>query len=106
MPAGQFVPHRDAMPVEFGGRTWPVEATTPDAFEGVDIAIFSAGGGGMSTDCLSLARLGSAWLASNITPLKSGIPIRMTPKIRIKEAATEMAPAGIHFRQLISGDLR
>ncbi len=31
--------------VEFGGRSWPVEETTPDAFEGVDIAIFSAGGG-------------------------------------------------------------
>jgi aspartate-semialdehyde dehydrogenase len=31
--------------VEFDGRTWPVEVTTPEAFEGVDIAIFSAGGG-------------------------------------------------------------
>ena len=31
--------------VEFGGRTWPVEVATPDAFEGVDVAIFSAGGG-------------------------------------------------------------
>lgn len=35
----------DGRSVEFGGRSWPVQATTPDAFEGVDIAIFSAGGG-------------------------------------------------------------
>ena len=35
----------DGRTVEFGGRTWPVEVTTPDAFDGVDIAIFSAGGG-------------------------------------------------------------
>ena len=35
----------DGRSIDFGGRTWPVEATTPDAFEGVDIAIFSAGGG-------------------------------------------------------------
>ena len=35
----------DGRIVEFGGRIWPVEVTTPEAFEGVDIAIFSAGGG-------------------------------------------------------------
>ncbi len=30
--------------IAFGGREWPVEVATPDAFEGVDVAIFSAGG--------------------------------------------------------------
>jgi aspartate-semialdehyde dehydrogenase len=35
----------DGRTVEFAGRSWPVETTTPEAFEGVDIAIFSAGGG-------------------------------------------------------------
>jgi aspartate-semialdehyde dehydrogenase len=35
----------DGRSVEFGGRSWPVELTTPAAFEGVDVAIFSAGGG-------------------------------------------------------------
>jgi len=35
----------DGREVEFGGRTWPVEVASPEAFEGVDIAIFSAGGG-------------------------------------------------------------
>jgi aspartate-semialdehyde dehydrogenase len=30
--------------VSFGGRPWPVEVATPDAFEGVDVAMFSAGG--------------------------------------------------------------
>lgn len=28
----------------FGGKEWPVEVATPEAFEGVDIALFSAGG--------------------------------------------------------------
>ena len=31
--------------VSFAGRQWPVREATPDAFEGVDIALFSAGGG-------------------------------------------------------------
>jgi aspartate-semialdehyde dehydrogenase len=31
--------------VAFGGRDWPVQVATPDAFDGVDIALFSAGGG-------------------------------------------------------------
>jgi aspartate-semialdehyde dehydrogenase len=31
--------------VDFGDRTWPVRTAEPDAFEGVEIALFSAGGG-------------------------------------------------------------
>ncbi len=31
--------------VEFDGRQWPVRTATPDAFDGVDVALFSAGGG-------------------------------------------------------------
>jgi len=31
--------------VSFAGRQWPVREATPEAFEGVDIALFSAGGG-------------------------------------------------------------
>ncbi len=34
----------DGRRVDFGGRQWPVQEATPDAFEGVDIALFSAGG--------------------------------------------------------------
>ena len=34
----------DGRSVDFGGRRWTVEESTPDAFEGVDIALFSAGG--------------------------------------------------------------
>lgn len=30
--------------VTFGGHEWPVQVATPEAFEGVDVAIFSAGG--------------------------------------------------------------
>lgn len=34
----------DGRAVELGGRTWPVLEATPEAFDGVDIALFSAGG--------------------------------------------------------------
>ncbi len=30
--------------VRFGGRDWPVQVSSPEAFEGVDICLFSAGG--------------------------------------------------------------
>jgi aspartate-semialdehyde dehydrogenase len=35
----------DGRSIEFAGRSWPVVEATPDAFDGVDIALFSAGGG-------------------------------------------------------------
>ena len=31
--------------LRFAGRDWPVQVATPESFEGVDIALFSAGGG-------------------------------------------------------------
>src|SRR3990170_8502448 len=47
-PVGELRPlasRSDGRSVDFGGRSWPVETATPAAFEGVDIALFSAGGG-------------------------------------------------------------
>ena len=47
-PVGELRPlasHDGGRSVDFGGRSWPVGTTTPAAFEGVDIALFSAGGG-------------------------------------------------------------
>ncbi|MEA2621230.1 MAG: aspartate-semialdehyde dehydrogenase [Chloroflexota bacterium] len=47
-PVGELRPlasSGDGRSVEFAGRHWPVREATPDAFEGVDIALFSAGGG-------------------------------------------------------------
>ncbi len=47
-PVGELRPlasRADGRTIEFAGREWPVEVTTPESFEGVDIAIFSAGGG-------------------------------------------------------------
>jgi aspartate-semialdehyde dehydrogenase len=47
-PVGELRPlasRADGRTVDFGGRQWPVEATTPESFAGVDVAIFSAGGG-------------------------------------------------------------
>ena len=47
-PVGELRPlasRGDGRSVDFRGRRWPVDVTTPDAFDGVDIALFSAGGG-------------------------------------------------------------
>ena len=47
-PVGELRPlasRADGRSVTFAGREWPVRVAEPDAFEGVDIAIFSAGGG-------------------------------------------------------------
>jgi aspartate-semialdehyde dehydrogenase len=35
----------DGRSVTYGGRAWPVRVAAPDAFDGVDVALFSAGGG-------------------------------------------------------------
>jgi len=46
-PVGELRPlasRSDGRTIELGGRSWPVEVAAPEAFEGVDIAIFSAGG--------------------------------------------------------------
>jgi aspartate-semialdehyde dehydrogenase len=46
-PVGELRPlasRSDGRTVSFGEREWPVEMATPEAFEGVDVAIFSAGG--------------------------------------------------------------
>jgi aspartate-semialdehyde dehydrogenase len=47
-PVGELRPlasRSDGRTVEFAGRSWPVGVTTPGAFDGVDVALFSAGGG-------------------------------------------------------------
>lgn len=46
-PVGELRPlasRAEGRTITFGGREWPVQVATPDAFEGVDVAIFSAGG--------------------------------------------------------------
>ena len=46
-PVGTLKPlasKADGRTMSFGGKEWPVEVATPDAFAGVDIALFSAGG--------------------------------------------------------------
>src|SRR5688572_1812592 len=47
-PVGTLKPlasRAEGRTMTFGGREWPVEIASPDAFEGVDVALFSAGGG-------------------------------------------------------------
>jgi aspartate-semialdehyde dehydrogenase len=49
----------DGRSVDFQGRSWPVEVTTPEAFEGVDIALFSAGGGASKVFAPEAAKRGA-----------------------------------------------
>jgi aspartate-semialdehyde dehydrogenase len=47
-PVGTLKPlasRSEGRTMTFAGKEWPVEVASPDAFEGVDIALFSAGGG-------------------------------------------------------------
>ena len=38
-------------PIEFNGQTYTIEEATPEAFEGVDVALFSAGGSVSASSC-------------------------------------------------------
>jgi aspartate-semialdehyde dehydrogenase len=61
-PVGELRPlasRADGRSIDFGGRSWPVGITVPEAFEGVDIAIFSAGGGTSKTFAPEAAKRGA-----------------------------------------------
>ncbi|HJV65310.1 MAG TPA: aspartate-semialdehyde dehydrogenase [Geomonas sp.] len=62
--------------LEFRGKSVPVEELTHDSFEGIDIALFSAGGARSEEFCPSAAKAGavcidnsSAWRMDNDVPL-------------------------------------
>ncbi len=78
-PVGELRPlasRSDGRTIDFGGRTWPVEATTPDAFEGVDIAIFSAGGGTSRVFAPEAAKRGAVVVDnSSQWRMESGVPL-------------------------------
>lgn len=66
----------DGRSVEFGGRSWPVEVTTPEAFEGVDIALFSAGGGPSKVFAPEAAKRGTVVVDnSSQWRMEPGVPL-------------------------------
>jgi aspartate-semialdehyde dehydrogenase len=66
----------DGRSVSFAGRDWPVEESSPDAFEGVDIALFSAGAG-VSRDLAPEAAKRGAVVIDNSSQwrMEPGIPL-------------------------------
>jgi aspartate-semialdehyde dehydrogenase len=66
----------DGRSVEFQGRSWPVQVTTPEAFEGVDIALFSAGGGASKVFAPEAAKRGAVVVDnSSQWRMEPGVPL-------------------------------
>lgn len=66
----------DGRSVLFQGREWPVEVTTPEAFEGVDIALFSAGGGASKVFAPEAAERGAVVVDnSSQWRMEPGVPL-------------------------------
>jgi aspartate-semialdehyde dehydrogenase len=66
----------DGRSVDFQGRSWPVEVTTPEAFEGVDVALFSAGGGASKVFAPEAAQRGAVVIDnSSQWRMEPGVPL-------------------------------
>ena len=78
-PVGELRPlasRGDGRTIAFVGREWPVEATAPESFEGVDIAIFSAGGGTSRTFAPEAAARGAVVVDnSSQWRMEPGVPL-------------------------------
>jgi aspartate-semialdehyde dehydrogenase len=78
-PVGELRPlasRADGRSIQFGGRDWPVQVTTAGAFEGVDIAIFSAGGGTSKTYAPEAAARGAVVVDnSSQWRMEPGVPL-------------------------------
>jgi aspartate-semialdehyde dehydrogenase len=74
--------------LSFGGREWPVAIATPEAFEGVDIALFSAGGG-VSRDLAPAAAARGAVVVDNSSQwrMEPGVPL-VVVGVNDEDAAT------------------
>lgn len=78
----------DGRHVEFGGRQWPVREAVPEGFEGVDIALFSAGGT-VSHDLAPQAVARGALVIDNSSEwrMMPGVPL-VVPEVNPQDAAT------------------
>ena len=94
-PVGELRPlasRGDGRSVDFGGRSWPVEVTTPEAFEGVDIALFSAGGGASKVFAPEAVARGAVVVDnSSQWRMEPGVPARRGRRQRRGRARTTRA---------------
>jgi aspartate-semialdehyde dehydrogenase len=78
-PVGELRPlasRADGRTVSLGGRQWPVAVATPEAFEGVDVALFSAGGGTSRVLAPEAARRGAVVVDnSSQWRMEPGVPL-------------------------------
>ena len=91
-PVGELRPlasHDGDRSVEFGGRSWPVRTTTPAAFDGVDIAIFSAGGGASKV-------FAPEAVARGVVVVDNSSQWRMEPGVPLVVAGVNDADAAAH----------
>ena len=79
----------DGRSVELGGRAWPVAVAGPEAFEGVDIALFSAGGG-------TSARLAPEAVARGAAVVDNSSQWRMQPGVPLVVVGVNDADAAAH----------
>jgi aspartate-semialdehyde dehydrogenase len=89
-PVGQLRPlasRTDGRAVSVAGRSWPVAEATPDAFEGVDIALFSAGGGPSRLLAPEAVKRGALVIDnSSQWRMEPGIPL-VIPEVNPEDAA-------------------
>ncbi len=91
-PVGELRPlasHDGGRSVEFGGRSWPVRTTTPASFDGVDVAIFSAGGGASKVFAPEAAARGAV-------VVDNSSQWRMEPGVPLVVAGVNDADAAAH----------
>ena len=89
-PVGELRPlasRADGRTVAFSGRSWAVRQATPEAFEGVDIALFSAGAGASRTFAPEAAARG-ALVVDNSSQwrMDPAIPL-VVPEVNPEDAA-------------------
>jgi aspartate-semialdehyde dehydrogenase len=89
-PVGDLRPlasRGDGRSIAFAGRSWPVHEAAPDAFDGVDIALFSAGGGPSKLLAPEAARRG-ALVVDNSSQwrMEAGVPL-VVPEVNPEDVS-------------------
>ena len=89
-PVGELRPlasRADGRTVDFDGRQWPVVQSAPDRFDGVDVALFSAGGDVARDLAPEAARRGAVVIDnSSQWRMEPGVPL-VVPEVNPDDAA-------------------
>ncbi|HET7676241.1 MAG TPA: aspartate-semialdehyde dehydrogenase [Candidatus Limnocylindrales bacterium] len=80
--------HAGGRSVELAGRSWPVQESSPEAFEGVDVALFSAGAAISRVMAPEAARRGAVVIDnSSQWRMEAGVPL-VVPEVNAEDAAS------------------